>query len=432
MVKGDNEVNAVEDKDLMEIILADITDFYLHSRDFNGFPILQLVQKFEITTDELKSIMTFLIKQSKISLTFGVRHPNPHIKAFWEEPEEAQIEKLMQSDLHHVCAYPLKIHLETVVDSSEYVSTPFTHRLALGEPQLSFLSFDLSVLEYYRNDPRYFYDNDDVTGWIGIHDEFIDKVRDSDRILLETFGFSYDENYARAAAVFLIYLSRLSPEHQQLWNAKIVEGVYKLHPDYARISSGRFREKASIFEAFLEELFQINEMCKLMKRPPLFRDDLKNTGKPRQFAFLLRTTLKEYNDFILLLDQLISDNINKKFFLNDISLEFENKRKDGNIEVTPKGTITLLSEWMEAKIVVKDDAPNNMIKTFRKIRRLRQNPAHKVNENIFDPQYFQLQREIIIEAYEAIRLLRLIFANHPSVKEYNIPDWLKAGDIWTY
>ena len=94
--------------------------------------------------------------------------------------------------------------------------------------------------------------------------------------------------------------------------------------------------------------------------------------------------------------------------------------------------ITLLSEWMEAKIVVKDDAPNNMIKTFRKIRRLRQNPAHKVNENVFDPQYFQLQREIIIEAYEAIRLLRLIFANHPSVKEYNIPDWLKAGDIWTY
>jgi len=418
--------------DLEKNILEDITDFYLKSGDFNGSLIVRYVENFDISVEQLKSIISSLINQGKISLEFGDRHPNPHIKAFLEEPPETQIEKLSKSDLHHVCAYPCRSHLTNVVDVSKYNSTPFSLRMKLGEPQLSFLSFDLSVLEYYRNDPRYFYDNDDVTGWIGIHDEYLDKVRDSDKIVVETFGFSYDENFSRAVAVFLIYLSRLSPEHQQIWNAKLVNRNYKLHPDYSRISAGYFREGSSICDAFLEELYQINEMCKLIDRPPLFRDDFKERGKPRNFSFLIRTTSKEYNDFIILLDQLISDNINKKFFLDDISLEFETKRKDGNMQVTQKGTITLLSEWMEAKIVVRDDAVENMIKTFRKIRRLRQKPVHKVNDNIFDPQYFQQQREILVEAYGAIRLIRLILVNHPLLRDYKVPDWLYDGKIWSY
>lgn len=422
----------MEDMDLEEKILGDVTDFYLTSRDFNGSPILRYIKKFDITIDQLKSIISSLITQGNLSLTFGDRHPNPHIKAFLEEMPETQIEKLNKSDLHHVCAYPCRPHLTNVVDVSKYKATPFSLRMMLGEPQLSFLSFDLSVLEYYRNEPRYFYDNDDVTGWIGIHDEYLDKVRDSDKIVVETFGFSYDDNFTRAVAVFLIYLSRLSPEHQQIWNAKLINGNFKLHPDYSRISAGYFREGGSLCDAFLEELYQINEMCKLIDRPPLFRDDFKERGKPRNFSFLIRTTSKEYNDFIILLDQLISDNINKKFFMNDIPLEFETIRKNGKIQVTPKGTITLLSEWMEAKIIVRDGAVENMIKTFRKIRKLRQNPVHKVNDNLFDPQYFQLQREILIEAYEAIRLLRLILANHPLVKDYQVPDWLYDGKIWSY
>jgi len=38
--------------------------------------------------------------------------------------------------------------------------------LALGEAQLSYRSFDLSVLEFYRNDPRHRYENDDINGRI--------------------------------------------------------------------------------------------------------------------------------------------------------------------------------------------------------------------------------------------------------------------------
>ena len=60
-------------------------------------------------------------------------------------------------------------------------------------------------------------------------------------------------------------------------------------------------------------------------------------------------------------------------------------------------------------------------------------PAHLVNEDQFDQKYFKEQREIIIDAYSAVRTIRLMFANHPRVKieEIEIPDWLQEGKIWT-
>ena len=73
-----------------------------------------------------------------------------------------------------------------------------------------------------------------------------------------------------------------------------------------------------------------------------------------------------------------------------------------------------------------------MIKIFRKIRDLRIRPAHKVMNDMFEQKYFKQQRELIIEAYNAIRTLRLILANHPNTKKYNIPEWLFKGEIWTY
>jgi hypothetical protein len=44
------------------------------------------------------------------------------------------------------------------------------------------------VLERYRSDPRYIYRNDDMSGMIGIHDEFFGpgKSPDRDQISLQT------------------------------------------------------------------------------------------------------------------------------------------------------------------------------------------------------------------------------------------------------
>lgn len=415
-------------------ILAKITEHYLSSNEFNGFPIRLFVHDFDLTEKELKSILTSLIQRGKISLNFGDIHPNPYIKAFPEEPIEKQREKLINSNLENVCAYPTSAHLSLTVSLSDHTDRPFTRRLALGEPQLAFESFDLSVLEFYRNDPRYSYTTNDISGHISVSNEYFEsaEMQESDQILLQTFGFSYDSDLNRAVAVFLRYLSHLSPQHQQLWNAKILQGDYKLHPDYYRSSIlGEFPERVSIFDAFIEELHIINEMCKLMNRPPLFRDELRD--KPREFCFLIRPTLKEYNDFVHLLDKIISENINREFFLNDIELQSEELRRDGRIVVRQKGTIQLLDEWLRLKSRTPDREPiEEMIQTFKEIRQLRQHPAHSIAEDVFDQKYFKQQRDLIIRAYSGIRLLRLIFENHPKVKGYSIPDYLKKGEIWTY
>lgn len=416
-------------------ILRKITEFYLNSPDFNGFPIRNIVQDFKVEESELKDILIFLIRGKKISLNFGDIHPNPHIKAFLGEKEERQIKKLQKSNLEHVCAYPSPSHLKEVVDPSKYQGRPFTLRLALGEPQLSHESFDLVVLEFYRNDPRYYYTNNDISGMISVCDEYFEseKMVPSDQVLLQTFGFSYNFNLNRAVAVCLRYLSDLSPEHQQIWNAKILKGNYKLHPGYASVVLGNWPDRVPIFDAFGEELHHINKMWKLIGRPPLFKNELRDNEKPREFCFLIRPTLKEYNNFVHLLDKAISENINRAFFLNDVAFDYEEVRKDGKRIVRQKGTIQILDEWLRLKYIVKDRKPiEEMVRTFKTIRQIRQRPAHAIDDNAFNQEYFQRQRDLIIKAYQGVRLLRLIFANHPSVKGYKIPDWLQSGKIWTH
>jgi hypothetical protein len=50
-----------------------------------------------------------------------------------------------------------------------------------------------------------------------------------------------------------------------------------------------------------------------MGRPNLFRQDFGQYGEnePRRFTFLVRPTLEEFNEFVLLLDKMLSDNLNK-------------------------------------------------------------------------------------------------------------------------
>ena len=158
-------------------------------------------------------------------------------------------------------------------------------------------------------------------------------------------------------------------------------------------------------------------------------------NRPQKFTFLTRTTLEEFNDFVLLLDKMISDNINKQFFQNEVSYEREIQRKDGRIEIQNKGTLQILDEWIREKFSTHNNWAlwDKSMKAFRKVRKMRQKPAHALDENIFDQRYFKDQRELIIEAYSAIRILRLLLANDPAVEsaDINIPSWLSEGRIWT-
>jgi hypothetical protein len=418
-----------------ELIVA-ATDFYLDSGDFNGYSGHRIHHQHGQSYNAIRQLFGELVKDGRGTIVFGDLHPNPHIRAFADETQEKQLQKLISAPLEHACVYPSAKHLSTVIAMADYLDRPFTRELALGAGQLEFRSFDLSVLESYRNDPRYRYTNDDVRGQICVTDEFYQsgQMHGKDQVILETFGFSYDEQMNRAVAAFLRYLNRLTPEHQQTWNSKRLSGRFRLDPDYYRNSIlGDWGSGISVFDAFLEELKIVNLMCAAMERPALFRDTFED-NRPRNFSFLVRPTREEFNDFVLTLDKMMSDNINKKFFQDEVPDESEGEREDGKIVVRKRGTVAMLEEWIGSHFRPADPKlMGDMVAALKQVRKLRQDPAHVLRADVFDQKFFHQQRGLVVAAYSAVRTLRLIFGSHPAVKGANIeiPDVLYEGKIWT-
>jgi hypothetical protein len=409
-------------------ILENITNFYLNSNDFNGISISLLTSNIE----ELKKYLRDLIKTGNINLNFGDTHPNPHILAFPPEKKDIQIKKLNNlQNINNCCAYPSKLHLENVVKPDNYKNKPYTLLLALGEPQFSYKFFNLRILEFYFNDPRYYYNTNDIEGSVSLKDE--KALEEKDRILLQSFGFAYDKKIkSRYIVVFLRYLSFLTPEHQKRWKIEEVNNNIFIHPDYIRITLGHFPEKISIFDAFCEEEKIINDMTKAIWGKMIFRKIYGLNNKPKQFSFLVRPTKKEYDDFIKLLDKLISDNIRKKFFKGELDLKEIIERENNHVE-QEKGTIRLLDEFLDKKFRLSNpEIKENMINVFKKIRKKRGPLAHVIQEDNWNHKYFKEQREIIIEAYTAMKDLRLILANHPKTNNVKIYDYLLEGKIWTF
>ena len=299
----------------------------------------------------------------------------------------------------YACAYPTRVHLKGVVDSSNYAGRPYALEIALGEPSLAIRTFDLSILEIYRNDPRYDYTTNDISGRISARSS---SLGEREQIYLQTFGFAYDEDLNRAVAVPIHYLTDLTPEHQQMWKTKELGDGYFLHPDYDRQMRGEWPERISIFDAFIEELKLVNVMSGLMKRPPLFKNDFEK-DRPAEFTFLIRPTLTELNNFVVLLDKMMSDNINKKFFLGEVEEQDEIVRGDEKIEVRQRGTIRLLEEWLKGFRTADRKPLQDMIATFKEVRARRQKPSHAHSPNVFDQKHSHEQRELIVRAYDAVR-----------------------------
>jgi len=408
-----------------------VTAFYLESTDFNGIPARQLLRELAVAHDDIKTTLCDLIASERVVAVIDVL--NPHIRRLPDRPLDDQIRRVIAAYDADYCLYPSRQVLEATFDRSTFQDRPFTLELALGAPQLEPVFFDLSVLEVYRNDPRYHYETNDISGWLGVRDEHYlsDKMEERDKISLQDFGFGYSEDYDRAVAVYLRYLSDLSPEHQKIWNARRLRGAYTLHPDHYRSTIlGEWPERISLFDAFISELQVINEMAVKMGRPPMFRSDF--VERPRSFGFLVRPTSKELDDFIHLLDKMLSENLNRDFFVGEVPLEEETERADGKIVVTQIGTIRLLGSWFTKRFRIPDPQPlEAAFSAMKKVRKLRQHPAHAVDDEKFDLQFFKEQRALMMEAYEAVRTIRLCLANDPAAKDVEVPEQLFKGKIWT-
>ena len=424
----------------VDAILAAITSAYQSSNDFNG---VRLSRLGAIVGDQrLLDHVVELVERGKVDALWAGPDVNPAIKRFVVPDREAQLAHLRglrairDMEGSHTFMYPSSTHLQDVVDRSRYAEKPYTLALALGERQLAHRSFDLSVLEFYRNDPRYFYRCDDVHGYISISDEHYrsEGMASRDKVLLQTFGFSYNEGLDRAVATFVRYLANLTPEHQQTWRAKELEGDYRLHPHFFVTQIvGDFPSELTLVHAFIMEMDTINKMVAAMGRPKLFREVPSADSRPKKLAFLLRPTLAEFNDSVLVLDKLLSDNIDKDFFQEEVPDVTEETGSDGRIRVQQKGTLQMLDQWFRKKFSTNDWKPfDKTMETLRKVRRLRQKPAHSLEEDAFDRKYFREQRQLFVDAYDAIRTIRLMLANHPATRAVEVNGFLAEGRICTY
>lgn len=412
-------------------LLARAIAKYRGSGDFNGLPVRTLGE----AEPETSAKVIDLIRKRELDLVRGDYHPNPHIKALAPEPFEDQISKIEADGLGTGCLYPTPEKLDGVDGEAECSAPPYTRALMLGAPQLEFRSFDLRLLEWYRNDPKYYYQVDDVHGQINLRHEFRDIKPDAtkDDLELARFGFSYDSELNRAVAIFLWDLHRLPDEHQRmLENYELDAKKFSLHPDFFRTSIiGDWPERISIYDGVLEEKKHINAMCELIGKPPLFRSDHSENSRPAEFAILIRPTKKEFREFSLLLDQLLSDDLSPKFFVGDIETHEVLTRADGSTVKQSIGTITLLENWLAKRFRGTDsDAITTMIADWRKIRKARQKPAHSAEDNDFDQKYLAQQRELIGGAFNAVRTLRMCLENHPKVTGYEVPDYLREGKVW--
>jgi DNA-binding Lrp family transcriptional regulator len=437
---------------MKERIANIVYNFFVASSDFNGIPLRNISQKLNIDYENSIDIIKELVKDDIISIQSST---NPHIIGFQHYPVDSQIhileeakktKEVLQSfgeftisseDTEFpICIYPSKNYLETNRVLTEFDNAFYTKKLALGEPHLKPVFFEIEVLDRYFNDPRFDFKFEDYSGKISCNYDENERpiVREEDEIFLKTFGLGFDENGNRLAVVYLRYLKDLTAEHQVYWKSKENSGNCKMLEEYHQNTiQGNWTFSYSIFSGFIGEQKCINDLTELIFSKPLFRKSFENENRPREFTFFFTPTLKNYNDFILLLDKMISENINKDFFEGKIEFFQFKELENGLVERQSKGTLQIFEEWLTSVFNVHSDGTvSELFKPLKKIRRERQNPAHRINENKFDKQLIEKQKKIMDEVYSVFKNLRNIFHQHPKARNFEIPNWLENGKIKTF
>lgn len=423
--------------EMKEDTLNRILNFFTESSDFNGIPVYDLSAEFGVSWVKMRDILSELLKGKRITLEFASHSVNPHIKRLPDLPLDQQLTKLFNEDPLSICAYPTSDVISGFVDISVYDARPFTRRLALAEPQLMPVFFNLEVLDRYYRDPRYRFKFDDYDGSISVTTEHYESqgFAERDKIYLKTFGIGYDSAHNRVVVVFLRYLFDLSPEHQQIWSVHVVQDKCTMNSDYERAGiHGCWPQYHSVYQAFLIEQLEINKLAQLIGKPSFFLKTFEE-NRPPEFIPMLRPTRKNFNEFILLLDKMLSENINRDFFKGDIPLEHQLDRDDGSKEVQQIGTLQLLEKWISEKYRTRngEDVSHEVVFPLKKVRKFRQEPAHKLQGDEYNRRYPRLQDEILGEACRALTVLRYILWSHPLARErYSPPAWLDSDKIVFY
>lgn len=408
-----------------EELLQHITEYYLNSSDFNGIPSYNMPL---FDTEDLVA----LVEDDLVRILTDDDDINIHINrcnCFAEKDEQINIVRKMRG----YTIYPTQKHLESV-DIRE--RKPFTEMLAHGTAQYHVLYFAVDVLELYVNNPQYAIWDCGYRGNICILDRDDNQEDALHSEYIKDFGIAYPRkaphDQDRAIGVFLRDLSKLNYEAQCKWRGFLLRDQNEFLVNSGFVNNllyGYWETSYWIFDALLDEIVLINSMCESIGIPKLFCKEYSRENQELiGYHIILIPSLKNFYEFVSALEKIVVNNLNYDTFQRDAAYikPVGRKKEDG----TNKGSIEMLEDWFSANYFSVNPSGYEVFKkhisgTFRKIRKIRQVPAHKLYDNQHDKTVYRQQNELIVEVYRTIKELRIMFSKHPSARSVLIPEQLK-------
>src|SRR5665647_1603706 len=138
---------------------------------------------------------------------------------------------------------------------------------------------------------------------------------------IKDYGMAYidGEHLERAIGVFVRDLAKLTSQKQMLWKGFELsnQGNCKINSGFVdNLIFGEWVTKAWIFHALIDEMIAINEQCASMELPKLFNKTFGSdfSEMPDGYRNILLPTLKNYYDFVLVLEKMVVHNLSYKTF----------------------------------------------------------------------------------------------------------------------
>jgi hypothetical protein len=407
-------------------LMGRIRQRYLGSREFNGLHIrAKLVGSARAPAIEL-------LKAGLIQVMTGADYMNIHIRP-WpsKRSTDDQIQDMrdLTSSDYGVCLYPTAAGMKSVRLPSRLTGRPYARAMARGKGTLQLAYFQFDVLEQYRNDSRFRFGFGDSGASMGLSDEAYgdQEVFERDHVGLSHIGFAYDltgydpkdaeSPIVRRAAVFYCDLITLTPEHQRRWETyQVDEANLEPHPLWWNSQMGSWPDGVGPIDRLFMELTNLNELAVLALGEPMFRA----TERPADLGWLLRPSQREWDDFILQLDKVLSDNLRSGFF-DAAGVPSVDERGDRI------GSLNRFQRFMLSGGVTEDRA-RKVLGPLRDIRKARQAPAHTIRANITDRTFIHQQIELLNQTYSALGAARHWLATHPGCAGWEE----KHKDLHTY
>ncbi|MBG9886993.1 hypothetical protein ABE10_10635 [Bacillus toyonensis] len=386
---------------------------YFRSGDFNGLYL------GTDTDSAVVGVAKDLVADGKLQVMVEqVDYINPHIRP-WPSRRtiESQAESLdkLAGASYGVVLYPTPLALKGVRIPSRLKGHPYSAAMAKGRGRLELAYFGFDVLEPYRNDPRYHFTYWDFGVDMGIGDEaYLDETElDRDKISLSHLGFAYDLSgydpadpnspVVRRVAAFYGDLSKLTPEHQQRWQSyQVADDGLEVHPVWWKSQMGHWPDGIGPFDHLFLELENLNALWTGAFGGPLF----KQINRPQDFGWMLRASQREWDEFIVQLDKLLSDNIRHDAL--DAAAAPRKDKNDQNL-----GTLSRLSILLESTGFNEAQA-KELMRPLREIRQARQKPAHALRTNITDKTFVHRQVVLLEDLGVALSATVRWLSTHPK------------------